>query len=162
MKVCKQTQHARGGGTLHMKGVGMLVSLKGIKFQILIGLTQSVLGKTPSYLAVKVSFRVACEKNIKICVLCVLTWSLLEVKKSLGYAQIGLFQGFNSHFPTSIPTPFICGVPPGATCNTGQQCSSFCRGLTVNMAVKVMVAIIQRDYLYKCFPTDVSFRYMLN
>ena len=33
---------------------------------------------------------------------CVLTWSLLTVKKS-------------SKFPTSIPTPFICGVhsPPG-------------------------------------------------
>ena len=31
MKVCKQMQHARGG-TLHMKGVGMLVSLRGINF----------------------------------------------------------------------------------------------------------------------------------
>ena len=39
MKVCKQMQHARGGGTLHMKGVGMLVSLRGIKFGILIRLT---------------------------------------------------------------------------------------------------------------------------
>ena len=40
------------------------------------------------------------------------TWSLLGVKKSLGHAQIGLLQGFNSKFPTTIPTPFICGVPP--------------------------------------------------
>ena len=40
------------GGTPHMKGVGMLVvSLRGINF-----------GLTPSYLAVKVSFRVAREK----------------------------------------------------------------------------------------------------
>ena len=31
----------------------------------------------------------------------------------LGYTQIGLLKGFNSKFPTSIPTPFICGVPPG-------------------------------------------------
>ena len=31
MKVCKQTQHVQGG-TLHMKGVGMLVSLRGINF----------------------------------------------------------------------------------------------------------------------------------
>ena len=82
-----------------MKGAGMLVvSIKG------------VLGKTPSYLAVKVSFRVAREKikNIYlICVflirfvysihiiqvfsfVCVLTWSLLGIKKSLGHAQIGL------------------------------------------------------------------------
>ena len=47
-----------------------------------------------------------------MCIVCVLTWSLLGVKKSLGYAQIGLFQGFYSKFPTSIPTPFICGEPP--------------------------------------------------
>ena len=39
-------------------------------------------------------------------------WSLLGVQKSLGHTQIGLLQGFNSKFPTSIPTPFICGVPP--------------------------------------------------
>ena len=32
-------------------------------------------------------------------------------QKSLDYARISLFQGFNSKFPTSIPTPFICGVP---------------------------------------------------
>ena len=41
--------------------------------------------------------------------------SLLGVKKSLGHAQIGLLYGFNSKFPTSIPTSFICGVlPPGS------------------------------------------------
>ena len=38
--------------------------------------------------------------------------SLLGVKKSLGHAQIGLLYGFNSKCPTSIPTPFICGVLP--------------------------------------------------
>ena len=48
---------------------------------------------------------------------CVLTWSLLGVKKSLGHAQIGLLQGFNSKFQTSIPTPFICEVPPGHSWN---------------------------------------------
>ena len=47
-----------------------------------------------------------------MCTVCVLIWSLLGVKKSLGYARIGLFLGFNSKFPPSIPTPFICGVPP--------------------------------------------------
>ena len=38
-------------------------------------------------------------------------------QKSLGHTQIGLLQGFNSKFSTSIPTPFICGVPvpPGTT-----------------------------------------------
>ena len=43
---------------------------------------------------------------------CVLTWSLLGVKKSLGHAQIGILQGFNSKFTTSTPTPVICRVPP--------------------------------------------------
>ena len=39
----------------------------------------------------------------------------LRGQKSLGHAQIGLLQRFNSKFPTSIPTPFICGVPlPGS------------------------------------------------
>ena len=33
-------------------------------------------------------------------------------QKSLGHAQIGLLWGITSKFPTSIPTPFICGVPP--------------------------------------------------
>ena len=45
-------------------------------------------------------------------IVCVLTWSLLGVQKSLSHAHIGLLLGFNSKFPTSIPTPFICGVPP--------------------------------------------------
>ena len=45
------------GGTPHMKGVGMLVvSLRRVN------LTYAVLGKTPPYLAVKVSFRVARKK----------------------------------------------------------------------------------------------------
>ena len=39
--------------------------------------------------------------------------SLLGAKKSLFHDQIGLLWGFISKFPTSIPTPFICGVPPG-------------------------------------------------
>ena len=47
----------RGGGTPPMKGVGMLVvSLRRVN------LTYAVLGKTPPYLAVKVSFRVARKK----------------------------------------------------------------------------------------------------
>ena len=33
-------------------------------------------------------------------------------QKSLGHDQIGLLYGFNSKFSTSIPTPFICGIPP--------------------------------------------------
>ena len=36
-------------------------------------------------------------------------------QKRLGHAQIGLLYGFNSKFPTSIPTPFICEVPPRGT-----------------------------------------------
>ena len=34
-------------------------------------------------------------------------------QKSLGHAQIGLLQGFNSKSPTRIRTPFVCSAPPG-------------------------------------------------
>ena len=54
-----------------------------------------------------------------------LTWSLLGVKKSLGHPQIGLLKGFNSKFPKSIPTPFVCVVspspPPGLTRRAGKE-----------------------------------------
>ena len=44
-----------------MKGAGMfVVLLRGVNFGF--GLTEGVLGKTPLYLAVKVSFRVAREE----------------------------------------------------------------------------------------------------
>ena len=32
-------------------------------------------------------------------------------QKSLGHAQISLLWGFNTKFPTIIPTPFVCSVP---------------------------------------------------
>ena len=43
---------------------------------------------------------------------CVLTWSLLGVKKSLGHAQIGLPLWFNSKFPMSIPFQMRSPPPP--------------------------------------------------
>ena len=43
---------------------------------------------------------------------CVLTWPLLGVKKRLGNTQIALLRGLIQNFPTSIPTPFMCGVLP--------------------------------------------------
>ena len=96
-----------GGGTPHMKVVRMLVvSLRRVNF----GFWSHLGCSGPSYLAVKVSFRVAPEKMSKyifdmyifnsfsllhcynpsflIC-LC-FTWPLLGIKKSLGHAQIGL------------------------------------------------------------------------
>ena len=83
-----------GGGTPHIKGVGMLVvSLRVVNFGFWCHLGCS--GKTPSFLTVKVSFRVARDctaREYKImCIVCVLTWSLLGVKKGLGFARIGLF-----------------------------------------------------------------------
>ena len=93
-----------------MKVVRMLaVSLRSVNFGFWSHLGSS--GETPSYLAVKVSLVLHAKKyeNIYlICVflirfiysihiiqvfsfVCVLTWSLLGVKKSLGHAQIGLF-----------------------------------------------------------------------
>ena len=94
-----------------MKGVGMfVVSLRGVNFGFW---SQDVLGKMPSYLAVKVSFRVPREKNFKKYIVCVLTWSLLGVNKSLSHAQIGLL-GFNSKFPMRHPHPFHMRSPlPG-------------------------------------------------
>ena len=50
-----------GGGNPQMKGVGCSSSRLGVKISDF-GLTSGVLGKTPSYLAVKDSFRVAREK----------------------------------------------------------------------------------------------------
>ena len=40
-----------------------------------------------------------------------LTWSLLGVEKAWATPRSPLGV-LNSKFPTSIPTPFICGVPP--------------------------------------------------
>ena len=56
-----QTGKVPGGRTPHMKVVGMLVvSLRGVNFGFWSPLGCS--GQTPSYLALKVSFRVAREK----------------------------------------------------------------------------------------------------
>ena len=43
---------------------------------------------------------------------CILNWSLLGVCISFGHAQVGLFLGSNSKFPTSIPVPSIGESPP--------------------------------------------------
>ena len=102
-----------GWGTPHIKGLGMLVvSLRGVNFGFWSHLGCS--GQNAIIFSSESLVQDCTWKNIKICLLseCVLTWSLLGVKKSLGYARMGLFWGFNSKFPTSIPTPFICRIPP--------------------------------------------------
>ena len=91
---------------------------------------------------------------------CVLTRSLSEIKKSLGHARIGLLQGFNSKFPTSIPTSFICGVPPRAkeeqeTCYYGllemiERNSSFSSAQTTS---KVHPPVKQRTAVAFIFST---------
>ena len=120
-----------------MKGAGMLVvSLRGVNFAFWSHLGCS--GQNAIIFSRKGLVQGCTRKKLKkiylICIflmhfiyssdiiqvfsfVCVLTWSLLGVKKSLGHAQIGLLQGFNSKFPTSIPTPFICEVPPGHSWN---------------------------------------------
>ena len=106
-----------------MKWVGMLVvSLRGVNFGFWSHLGCSV--QNAIIFSRKGLFKGCTRRNIKK--LCIfnsfylldscnqsLKWSLLGVKKRLGHAQIGLLLGFNSKFPTSIPTPFICGVLPG-------------------------------------------------
>ena len=121
-----------------MKGVGMLVVLlRGINFGF-----GSHLGCSGQIFSRKGLVQGCTRKNIKyifdmyifsqlyllihiiqfFSFVCVLTWSLLGVKKSSGHAQIGLLQGFNSKFPTRIPTPFICGVPsPGHDYNAHEK-----------------------------------------
>ena len=46
-----------------------------------------------------------------MCIVCVSTWSLFRGQKELGPRPYRS-PWFNSKFPTKIPTPFICGVPP--------------------------------------------------
>ena len=47
---------------------------------------------------------------------CVLTWSPLGVKKAWATPRSVSFRGLIQNF-RSIPTPFICGVPPGGSCS---------------------------------------------
>ena len=80
-----------GGGTPHMKGVGMLVvSLRGVNFGFWSHLGCS--GQNAIIFSREGLVQGCTRKNIKIYIfiVCVLTWSLLGVKKSLGHAQIGL------------------------------------------------------------------------
>ena len=98
-----------------MKGVGMLVvSLTGVNFEFwshlgCSGKNTIIFSRDGSRLGLHA------KKYNNIYLICIFFWSLLGVKKSLGHAQIGLLQGFNSKFPTSIPTPLMWGVPPGRT-----------------------------------------------
>ena len=74
-----------------MKGVGMLVvSLKGVNFGFCSHLGCS--GQNAIIFSREGLVQGCTRKSIKvyIIIVCVLTWSLLGVKKSLGHAQIGL------------------------------------------------------------------------
>ena len=48
---------------------------------------------------------------------CVLTWSLLGVKKSLGHAQIGSFRGLIQNFRRVSPPLSYAEFPPGGSCS---------------------------------------------
>ena len=126
-----------------MKGEGMLVvSLRGVNFGFWSRLGCS--GQNTIIFSRKGLFQGCTRGNIKKLYFFdflylldsrnqSLKLSLLGVKKRLGHAQIGLLQGFNSKFPTSIPTPFICRVRPRATCflvlSSCNFVSSSCGGL---------------------------------
>ena len=66
---------------------------EGCKFRILVSLN-GVLGKTPLYLAVKILFRVVCEKSLYFLFFCVLKWSLLGVKKAWATPRLVSFRDF--------------------------------------------------------------------
>ena len=68
-------------------------------------------------------FESCTQTNNKDCCLSVSKWYLVEVKLNSSQPQIGLFQGFNSNFPTSIPASShgpILLIP----CNFSILCSS--------------------------------------
>ena len=106
------SQEGGGVGTPHMKVVGMhVVSLRGVNCRFWSHLKcsgQNVIIFSRGGLVL----RLHAQKYTNVHFSCVLTWSLLGVKKSLDHAQIGLLQRFHSKFPTSIPTLFRCGLPP--------------------------------------------------
>ena len=116
-----------------MKGVGMLfVSLRSINFGFWSHLGccgQNVIIFSPERLV-----QGCTQKNIKkyIYIDC-LCFNMVSFRgqKSLGHAQIGLLQGFNSKFPTSIPTPFIGGAPPPRYCSRQKNSGSYCKNHNV-------------------------------
>ena len=88
--------------------------------------SQCVLGKTPLYLAGKVSFRAVGKEICKINIFNPF-YSLDSCNQSLnglfsgqkreGHAQNSLLKGLNSKSTTSIPVPQE--FPPGCNCNAG-------------------------------------------
>ena len=63
----------------------------------------------------------------------------------MGHAQIGLLKGFNSKFPTSIPIPFICGVPPPGREFVSLSCLSGWRFFSPTFAEEILVYYILAD-----------------
>ena len=98
------TKSRGGGGTPHIKWRGDARRLtQGYKFRILVSL-RVFQAKRHHIQPRRSRIGLHVKKYKYIYIVCVLTWSLLGIKKSLGHAQIGLLEGFNSKFPTSIPT----------------------------------------------------------
>ena len=52
------------------------------------------------------------KKYKNMCIVCVLTWFLLGVKKKLGLRPDRSLLGVQFKISDEHPTPFICGVPP--------------------------------------------------
>ena len=98
---------ARGGGTPHMKGVGMLVVWLSSDF----GLTEDVQGKKQSQLAVKVSFRVAREKILKyVCCPCFNMVSF-RAQKKVGLRSVS-FRGLIQNYRQASPPLSYAEFPP--------------------------------------------------
>ena len=113
--ICEDRALALGGGgnSPYERGGDARRLAQGYTFQILVSLRVSW-AKRRHIQPRRSPLGLHAKKYKNIYNVCVLTLSPLEVKNSLGPAQIGLLQGFNSKFPTSIPIPVINGVPPGA------------------------------------------------
>ena len=96
-----------------MKGMGMLVvSLSGVNFGFWSHVGCS--GENAIIFSRERLVYGCTRKNIKMYIYC-LCFNMVSFRgqKSFSHTHIGLLQGFNSKFPTSILTPFICrGAPP--------------------------------------------------
>ena len=134
---CPAKDHARGGRTPHMRWVGMLVvSLRGVNFGFWSHLGCS--GQNPIIFSREGLVQGCTRKKLKNIYLTMYIFNAFYLlqsynptfliclcfnmvsfrgQKKLGSRPDRILQGFNSKFPTSIPTPFICGVPPGGSCS---------------------------------------------
>ena len=81
-------------------------------------------------------------------------------QKKLGHAQIGLLEGFNSKFPTSIPTPFICRVPPPGFLLTSIL-TFLCIRVNVCLILVFIIIVLDLSLIFEDLPLLLCCKYYL-